>query len=62
MALSVGLIFSILIMGLYAQEFTYVGTGKCKICHKTEKQERQFSIWEDSQHSKACKSIERKGQ
>lgn len=43
----------ILIISLFSQEFTYVGAGKCKICHKTEKQGRQFPIWEELKHSKS---------
>lgn len=35
---------------LFGQEFSYVGAGKCKICHRTEKQGKQFPIWEESQH------------
>jgi len=38
---------------LFSQEFTYVGAGKCKICHKTEKQGKQFLIWEESKLSKS---------
>jgi hypothetical protein len=30
--------FLIFFISLFSQEFTYVGAGKCKICHKTEKQ------------------------
>ena len=53
----IGLASSILIIGLFAQDFTYVGAAKCKICHKTEKQGRQFPIWEDSRHSKAYEDL-----
>ncbi|MFB0566914.1 MAG: multiheme c-type cytochrome [Candidatus Aminicenantaceae bacterium] len=38
---------------LFSQVFTYVGAVKCKICHKTDKQGKQFSIWEESKHSKS---------
>ena len=38
---------------LYSGEFTYVGAGKCKICHKTEKQGEQFPKWESRKHSKS---------
>ncbi|MBW1792035.1 MAG: cytochrome C554 [Deltaproteobacteria bacterium] len=41
------------ILVLSSQEFTYVGVGKCKICHKSEKQGKQFLIWEESKHSKS---------
>jgi hypothetical protein len=47
----------IFIMSLFSQEFTYVGAGKCKICHRTEKQGRQFPIWEESKHSKSFAAL-----
>jgi len=43
----------VFILILSSQEFTYVGVGKCKICHKSEKQGKQFPIWEESIHSKS---------
>ena len=46
-------IFLISIISLFSQEFTYVGAGKCKICHKTEKQGKQFPLWEERKHSKS---------
>lgn len=42
---------------LKSQEFTYIGAGKCKICHKTEKQGKQFLIWEESKHSKSFAAL-----
>lgn len=47
----------ILVISLFAQEFTYVGAGKCKICHKTEKQGKQFPIWEESKHSQSFSAL-----
>ena len=47
----------ILIITLFSQEFTYVGAGKCKICHKTEKQGRQHPIWEESKHSQSFQAL-----
>lgn len=47
----------LLIASLFSQEFTYVGAAKCKICHKTEKQGRQFPIWEESKHSKSFAAL-----
>lgn len=41
------------IASLFSQEFTYVGANKCKTCHKTEKQGKQFSIWEEGKQSKS---------
>ncbi len=42
---------------LFSQEFTYIGAGKCKICHKSEKQGKQYPIWEESLHSKAFAAL-----
>lgn len=36
-----------------ATAFRYVGATKCKLCHNTEAQGRQFTIWQNSKHSKA---------
>jgi len=38
---------------LFAEEFTYVGSAKCKICHRTETQGQQFPIWEGTNHAKS---------
>lgn len=43
----------IFIANLFSQEFTYVGSSKCKICHKTEKRGKQFPLWEGTGHSKS---------
>lgn len=37
----------------FGQQFSYVGAGKCKICHQSEKQGRQFPIWSESKHSQS---------
>ncbi len=50
-------IFLIFIISLFSQEFTYIGAGKCKICHKTEKQGRQFPLWEEKKHSKSFAAL-----
>lgn len=42
---------------LFAQDFTYIGAAKCKICHKTEKQGKQFPIWEASKHAKSLAAL-----
>ncbi len=47
----------IFILGLFSQEFTYISAGKCKICHKSEKQGRQYPIWEENQHSKSFAAL-----
>jgi len=51
------LITVILIAFLFSQEITYVGAAKCKICHKTEKQGKQFPLWEESKHSKSFAAL-----
>jgi excinuclease UvrABC ATPase subunit len=35
----------------------YVGVETCGKCHKTEKQGRQLSIWQNSAHSKAFETL-----
>ncbi len=52
--LSISFLFIISLLG---QEFTYVGAGKCKICHKTEKQGKQYPIWEENKHSKSFAAL-----
>jgi len=42
---------------LSSQEFTYIGASKCKICHKTEKQGKQYPIWEENKHSKSLTAL-----
>lgn len=40
---------------LFSQD--YVGAGKCKMCHKTEKQGQQHPKWEAAKHSKAFQAL-----
>ena len=39
------------------KKFEYVGSEKCKICHKGEKKGSQWEIWEKSKHSKAFETL-----
>lgn len=55
--IAISAIALIFILSLFSQEFTYVGAGKCKICHKSEKQGKQYPIWEEHQHSKAFAAL-----
>jgi hypothetical protein len=55
--ISIAGIFVISIISLFSQEFTYVGAGRCKICHKTKKQGRQFPLWEKRKHSKSFAAL-----
>ena len=36
---------------------SYVGAETCGMCHKTEKQGSQLSIWQNSKHSKAFETL-----
>jgi hypothetical protein len=42
---------------LAAQDFSYIGAAKCKMCHNTEKSGFQHKIWAESSHSKALASL-----
>lgn len=44
-------------VSVFAQTPTYIGAGKCQICHKTEKQGQQYPIWEKSNHAKAFAAL-----
>jgi hypothetical protein len=43
--------------GLSSQTFTYVGSAKCAICHKTETQGKQFPIWQGTKHSQSFAAL-----
>lgn len=47
----------VFLANLFAQEFTYVGSAKCKMCHRTEAQGQQFPIWEGSAHAKTFEQL-----
>jgi hypothetical protein len=36
---------------------TYIGAEPCAMCHKTEKQGSQMSIWQNSAHAKAFETL-----
>jgi len=42
---------------LVAQDFSYIGVAKCKMCHNTEKSGFQYKIWSESRHAKALTSL-----
>jgi hypothetical protein len=44
-------------VSLSSQDFTYAGAGKCKMCHKSEKQGEQFPKWEARKHSKSFAAL-----
>lgn len=35
----------------------YIGVKMCSMCHKTEKQGKQFDIWQKSKHAEAYKAL-----
>lgn len=35
----------------------YIGATRCRTCHRTEKSGNQFTIWEESAHSKAFATL-----
>jgi len=47
----------VLAAALPGQDFTYVGAQKCAMCHKSEAQGRQFTIWESSPHAKSYQAL-----
>jgi len=53
------LIIFLLIIGtaIVAQDFTYVGSGKCKMCHKSESKGKQYPIWEQSKHAQSFSAL-----
>jgi hypothetical protein len=36
----------------------YVGVTMCSVCHKTEKQGKQFDIWKGTKHASAFKTLQ----
>jgi len=40
-----------------AQPFEYVGSQKCKSCHKSKKKGSQYNAWEESSHAKAFDAL-----
>lgn len=42
---------------LVGQDATYVGAQKCAMCHKSDAQGRQFTIWEGTKHAKSLEAL-----
>jgi hypothetical protein len=42
---------------LPSQDVTYVGSEKCRICHKTERQGQQYPLWQQSKHSQSFPAL-----
>jgi len=50
-------IFCLLIVNMFSQEFTYVGADKCKICHKSDKRGNQYGFWQERKHSQSFAAL-----
>jgi hypothetical protein len=54
----------LLLQTIYAQgedkpkEHAFVGASTCGMCHKSEKQGKQFVIWQESKHAQAYKTLQ----
>lgn len=42
---------------MYAQDFEYVGSAKCKMCHKKVEAGEQYGKWEAGPHAKAFETL-----
>ncbi len=42
---------------IFAQNFDYVGTNGCKMCHKSAKKGAQFGKWESTVHATAFETL-----
>lgn len=52
------LIAAILVLPFSAQaQNKYIGVKMCKMCHQTEKQGKQFDVWQKSKHAGAYKTL-----
>jgi hypothetical protein len=40
-----------------SQEIKYVGTSRCKVCHKKETRGAQYTVWEASLHAHAFETL-----
>ena len=54
--------FIVVLSLVYAGNFTYVGTSKCKLCHKGARKGEVFEKWEKSAHAKAFETLKAKGE
>ena len=52
---AVAIVLLFLAVSLYAQEKTYVGADKCKLCHKIE-----YTSWAATKHAKAFVEFHRR--
>lgn len=40
------------------KKFGYIGTEKCGMCHKKEKEGEQLKVWQNSKHANAYKTLQ----
>jgi len=40
-----------------SEPFKYIGSEKCKMCHKTAKQGEQYTIWKSGPHARAYETL-----
>lgn len=45
----------------YSGDFTYIGSKKCKMCHKGEKKGMVYEKWEKGPHAKAFETLKKEG-
>ncbi len=45
----------------YSGDFTYIGSQKCKMCHKGEKKGMVYEKWEKGPHAKALEILKKEG-
>lgn len=57
-ALVAGVLFAAGLTALAAADVpTYVGAGKCRDCHRTEKQGKQHPVWEAGKHAQSFNNL-----
>lgn len=42
---------------IFSQSNSFIGAEACGVCHKSEKQGKQLSIWQNSAHAKAFETL-----
>jgi hypothetical protein len=51
------LVFCLILPLMAGAQNKYVGVKMCKACHQSEKQGKQFDIWQKSAHAKAFETL-----
>jgi len=55
--ISLFLIMFIFFGGLMAQDYEYIGSKKCGMCHKKDEKGNQLKKWQEGPHAKAMESL-----